>query len=89
VGLLLAITGLTQVITQTAMLGPAIRRFGETRDMAAATVIRTLSLGLYAIATMVWVAGIGSALFAMSALSLVPALALVRYYGRQRDTTTV
>lgn len=119
--------------------------------MAAATVLRTLSLGLFAIATMVWVAGIGSALFAigsglllptlqsiatrsvddgqrvgvlgiyqsatslaviistaiagllfavsphmpyiaaftMSALSLVPALALVRYYGRQRDTTTV
>jgi DHA1 family tetracycline resistance protein-like MFS transporter len=74
VGLLLAITGLTQVITQTAMLGPAIRRFGETRVMAAATVIRTLSLGLFAIATMVWVAGIGSALFAIGSGLLLPTL---------------
>jgi DHA1 family tetracycline resistance protein-like MFS transporter len=151
VGLLLAIVGLAQVITQTALLGPAINRFGETRVMAGATVIRTLSLGLFSIATMVWVAGVGSALFAvgsglllptlqaiatqtvddsmrggvlgvyqsttslaviistavagvlfgmsphmpyiaafvLSALSLVPALMLVRYYGRQNETESV
>jgi DHA1 family tetracycline resistance protein-like MFS transporter len=150
VGFLLATLGLAQVITQTSILGPAIRRFGETHVMAAATVIRTASLGLFSIATMVWVAAVGSALFAigsglllptlqaiitrtvddsvrgevlgiyqsttslavigstavsgllfaisphvpyiaafiLSALSLVPALMLVRYYGRAHETST-
>ncbi|MEN8041918.1 MAG: MFS transporter [Actinomycetota bacterium] len=74
VGLLLAIVGLAQVVTQTAFLGRAIDRFGETHVMAAATLIRTLSLGLFAIATMVWVAGIGSALFAVGSGLLLPTL---------------
>ncbi len=74
VGLLLAIVGLAQVVTQTAFLGRAIDRFGETHVMAAATVIRTLSLGLFAIATMIWVAGIGSALFAVGSGLLLPTL---------------
>jgi DHA1 family tetracycline resistance protein-like MFS transporter len=150
VGFLLAIVGLAQVITQTSFLGPAIRRFGETHVMAAATAIRTVSLGLFSAATMVWMAAVGSALFAigsglllptlqaivtktvddsvrgevlgiyqsttslavigstavsgllfainphvpyiaafiLSALSLVPALMLVRYYGRAHETST-
>ena len=74
VGLLLAVLGIAQVITQTSILGPAIRRFGETRVMAGATVIRTVSLGLFSIATMVWVAGIGVALFAVGSGLLLPTL---------------
>lgn len=74
VGLLLAIVGLAQVVTQTALLGPAIDRFGETHVMAGATVIRTLSLGLFAVASTVWVAGVGSALFAVGSGLLLPTL---------------
>lgn len=74
VGLLLGIVGLAQVLTQTIVLGPAIDRFGENRVMAAATVIRTASLGLFSVATVVWVAGIGSALFALGSGLLLPTL---------------
>jgi DHA1 family tetracycline resistance protein-like MFS transporter len=74
VGLLLAIVGLFQVLTQTALLGRAIDRFGETRVMAIAIAVRTISLGLFAIATMVWVMGIGSALFAIGSGLLLPTL---------------
>lgn len=74
VGLLLGIVGLAQVLTQTSLLGPAIDRFGETKVMAIAIVVRTLSLGLFAIATMVWIAGIGSALFAVGSGLLLPTL---------------
>ena len=99
VGLLLGIVGLAQIVTQTSLLGPAIDRFGETRVMAIAIAVRTVSLGLFAIATMVWIAGIGSALFAispyaryivafvLSGLSLIPALMLARYYGRKPQPT--
>lgn len=74
VGVLLAIVGLAQILTQTALLGRAIDRLGETRVMAIAIVVRTVSLGLFAIATMVWVAGVGSALFAVGSGLLVPTL---------------
>jgi len=74
VGFLLGIVGLAQVLTQTALLGKAIDRFGETRVMAIAIVVRTISLGLFAVATMVWVAGIGSALFAVGSGLLLPTL---------------
>jgi DHA1 family multidrug resistance protein-like MFS transporter len=74
VGFLLGIVGLAQVLTQTALLGRAIDRFGETKVMAIAIVVRTVSLGLFAIATMVWVAGIGSALFAVGSGLLLPTL---------------
>ncbi len=74
VGLLLAIVGLFQVLTQTALLGRAIDRFGETRVMSIAIAVRTISLGLFAIATMVWVMGIGSALFAIGSGLLLPTL---------------
>jgi MFS family permease len=74
VGMLLGVVGLAQVITQTAMLGPAIDRFGEARVMAAATVIRTAGLGFFAVATMVWLAGIGSAVFAIGSGLLLPTL---------------
>jgi DHA1 family tetracycline resistance protein-like MFS transporter len=74
IGLLLAIVGLFQVVTQTALLGRAINRFGETRVMSIAIVIRTVSLGLFGMATMVWVMGIGSALFAIGSGLLLPTL---------------
>lgn len=74
VGFLLGIVGLAQVLTQTALLGRAIDRFGETKVMAIAIVVRTVSLGLFAIATMVWIAGIGSALFAVGSGLLLPTL---------------
>jgi len=74
VGFLLGIVGLSQVFTQTALLGRAIRRFGETRVMVIAIVVRTVSLGLFAIATMIWVAGIGSAMFAIGSGLLIPTL---------------
>jgi DHA1 family tetracycline resistance protein-like MFS transporter len=74
VGLLLAILGLAQVVTQTAILGRVIDRFGETRVMAAATVVRTVSLGLFAVVTMVWLAGVGAALFAVGSGLLLPTL---------------
>jgi DHA1 family tetracycline resistance protein-like MFS transporter len=74
VGLLLALLGLAQVVTQTAILGRVIDRFGETRVMAAATVVRTVSLGLFAVVTMVWLAGVGAALFAVGSGLLLPTL---------------
>lgn len=74
VGFLLGIVGLSQVFTQTALLGRAIKRFGETRVMVIAIVVRTVSLGLFAIATIVWVAGIGSAMFAIGSGLLIPTL---------------
>lgn len=74
VGILLAIVGFAQIVTQTALLGRAIDRFGETRVMSIAIVVRTTSLGLFAVATVVWVAGIGSALFAVGSGLLLPTL---------------
>ncbi len=74
VGLLLAVLGLSQIITQTALLGRAIDRFGEMRVMTIAVIVRTVSLGIFAIATVVWVAGIGSALFAVGSGLLLPTL---------------
>lgn len=74
VGILLAIVGFAQIVTQTALLGRAIVRFGETRVMSIAIVVRTTSLGLFAVATVVWVAGIGSALFAVGSGLLLPTL---------------
>lgn len=74
VGLLLGVLGLTQVLTQTALIGRAIDRFGETRVMVIAIVVRTVSLGFFAVATMVWVAGVGSALFAVGSGLLLPTL---------------
>lgn len=74
IGLLLAIVGLFQVLTQTALLGRAIDRFGETTVMTIAIVVRSIGLGAFAVATMVWVAGFGSAFFAVGSGLLLPTL---------------
>ncbi|MDK1019148.1 MAG: MFS transporter [Actinomycetota bacterium] len=77
VGLLLGVIGLFQVITQTALLGRAIDRFGETRVMVIAIIVRTVGLGAFAVTGTVSVAVVACALFAVGSGLLMPTVQAV------------
>ncbi|MCL1593236.1 MAG: MFS transporter [Actinomycetia bacterium] len=73
VGALLAFVGLSQLITQLALLPRFLVRFGEVNLVAIGIVIRTVGLAIYAVMVDPWQAAIGGALFAAGGgLSLPP-----------------
>ncbi len=64
VGVLLALVGFSQLITQLALLPRLLSRFGEVNLVAIGITIRTVGLGIYAVMVDPWQAAIGGALFA-------------------------
>ncbi len=74
IGLLLALVGVGQVITQAAILPRALRRFDEAWIVVIGTILRTVALVLLAVVTSPWLAAPGSVLFAMGMGLMMPPL---------------
>jgi DHA1 family tetracycline resistance protein-like MFS transporter len=73
VGLLLALVGLSQIVTQLAILPRALVRFGEDRLIVVGIAIRSLGLLAYAVTVSPVVAAVGGAVLAAGAgLTLPP-----------------
>lgn len=70
VGLLLAVVGLGQFITQTWLIGPLKRRFGDARLVIIGTLVRTVGLVLFAVALTPWL-GAAAALFFAAGMGLM------------------
>ena len=81
VGMLLAAVGLGQLITQTFLLRPLLRRYGEIGLVLMGTVLRGFAMLLYAIVTSPWLGAVGSLFFATGMGLTMPPL--------QSLTTTV
>jgi DHA1 family tetracycline resistance protein-like MFS transporter len=74
VGLLLAVIGLSQLLTQTLVLGRLVRRLGDAKLVVLGGIARTLGMGLFAAYSVLWQAIAGSALFAFGMGTSMPAL---------------
>lgn len=74
VGLLLAAVGVGQLITQTLLLRPLLRRYGEAWLVVIGTTARMLGLLIFAVITTPWLGAFGSLFFAMGMGLLMPAL---------------
>lgn len=81
VGMLLAAVGLGQLLTQTFLLRPLLRRYGEIGLVTMGTISRAFAMLLYAIVTSPWLGAIGSLFFAAGMGLTMPPL--------QSLTTTV
>jgi DHA1 family tetracycline resistance protein-like MFS transporter len=64
VGILLGFVGLSQIVTQTALLPRLLRRFSEIRVVTIGILIRSVGLGIFAIMVDPWQAAVGGVLFA-------------------------
>lgn len=64
VGLLLALVGLSQIVTQIAILPKALARLGEERLAVVGIVLRSLGLVAYAVTVSPALAAVGGILFA-------------------------
>jgi DHA1 family tetracycline resistance protein-like MFS transporter len=74
VGLLLAVIGLGLFVTQTWLLGPLKRRFGDARLVILGTLLRSMSLVVFATSRSPWPAVFGSLLFALGQGVMMPPL---------------
>ncbi len=74
VGLLLAVVGVSQFVTQTWLLRPLKRRFGDARLVILGTVVRSLSLAIFAASRSPWPAAAGSLIFAVGQGVMMPPL---------------
>ena len=74
VGLLLAVVGVGQFVTQTWLLGRLIRRFGDARLVILGTLVRSLSLVIFATSRSPWPAALGSVIFAVGQGVMMPPL---------------
>jgi DHA1 family tetracycline resistance protein-like MFS transporter len=74
VGLLLAVVGLGQFVTQTWLIRPLKKRFGDARLVILGTSLRAVALVLYATATTPWLAAPGSLFFAVGMGLTMPPL---------------
>lgn len=72
VGVILAFVGLSQIITQTAILPRAIRRLGEERLIVFGVVIRCIGLVIYSVMVTPWMAVMGGIFFSMGGGLTVP-----------------
>jgi MFS transporter, DHA1 family, tetracycline resistance protein len=64
IGLLLAMVGMGQFITQTWLIHPLKERFGEARLVVLGNLLRAIGLIVYAVFSQPWMAGVGSFFFA-------------------------
>jgi MFS transporter, DHA1 family, tetracycline resistance protein len=74
IGLLLSCVGLSQFLTQTVLLRRLLRNFGETWLVIAGTIIRGLSLFLFALISSPWLGGAASVMFALGVGITMPPL---------------
>ena len=73
VGLLLGFVGLSQIFTQTALLPPALKRFGEARTLVVGVTIRSVGLLFLALTVSPILAVAGGMFFSMGGgLALPP-----------------
>lgn len=74
VGLLLAVVGFGQLVTQTWLISPMKRRFGDGRLVIIGTVLRGAGLLLLAVIASPWAAAFSSLLFAVGQGLMMPPL---------------
>jgi DHA1 family tetracycline resistance protein-like MFS transporter len=74
IGLVLAVFGLSQFITQAFLLRPALRRFGEYRLIIFGNLGRIVGSFIFAIILSPWIGGIGAVLYAMGSGVMMPSL---------------
>lgn len=74
VGLLLAAVGVGQVITQTLVLRPLLKRYGEAWLVVIGMASRMIGLLIFAVITNPWLGPFGSLFFAMGMGLLMPPL---------------
>lgn len=72
VGLLLALVGLSQIVTQVGLLPRALERFGEEKLVVVGIAIRSAGLLFYAVTVSPVLAGVGGAIFAMGGGLTIP-----------------
>ncbi|MCP3977391.1 MAG: MFS transporter [bacterium] len=72
VGLILTVVGLSQFLTQTTLLRPALARFGELRLIQVGILIRAVGIAIIAVTSSPWLAAFGSAFFATGSGLTVP-----------------
>jgi DHA1 family tetracycline resistance protein-like MFS transporter len=72
VGLILAVVGLSQIITQSVLLRPALRRFGELRLIEVGVVLRAVGIALIAVTSSPWLSAAGTGMFAAGGGLTVP-----------------
>lgn len=72
VGLILAFVGLSQLITQTAILPKAVTRLGEERLVVVGIAIRSVALLIYSVMVTPALAVLGGVLFSMGGGLTVP-----------------
>ncbi len=74
IGLLLAVIGLSQVITQLFLLKRAVQRFGEAKLVIIGSVLRALAMFILAIVASPWIAALGLLVFATGLGLMMPSL---------------
>jgi len=72
VGLILTVVGLSQFLTQTVVLRPALVRLGELRLLQTGILIRFVGMGIIAVTSSPWLSAIGGAAFACGTGLTVP-----------------
>jgi DHA1 family tetracycline resistance protein-like MFS transporter len=80
VSILLAIVGVGQVLTQSVLLRPALRRFDEARLVIIGLALRTIGLFIFAALTTALFGAIGSLLFAVGMGLMMPPLQSLSTY---------
>jgi len=74
VGLLLAVVGLGQFSTQTWLISPLKRRFGDALLVILGTLLRMLGMAILAVVASPWLAGVSCAFFAVGMGLMMPPL---------------
>jgi DHA1 family tetracycline resistance protein-like MFS transporter len=82
VGLLLAAVGLGQVVTQTVLLGPLLKRFGEPWLVVIGNFARMVGMFIFAVISSPWLGAMSSVIFAFGIGVMMPSL-------QSMSTTTV
>jgi DHA1 family tetracycline resistance protein-like MFS transporter len=72
VGLILAVVGLSQLFTQSVLLRPALRRFGELRLIEVGIMLRAAGMIMISITSSPWLSAAGTAMFAAGGGLTVP-----------------
>ncbi|MBP1703797.1 MAG: tetracycline resistance efflux pump [Chloroflexi bacterium] len=74
IGLLLAMVGLGQFVTQTWLIRPLKERFGDARLVILGNLLRAAALVIYAVVVSPWLAALGSLFFAVGMGLTMPPL---------------
>jgi len=74
VGLLFAIIGIGQIITQVVIIPRLVARYDDARLVAIGTVIRSAGLFIYAVVTSPWLGAFGSLFFSIGMGTMGPSL---------------